>query len=66
MPEPRDSVPRLFRATDYWILAAALISLALSIYLWFTGHRDEGLFIGLWVPTILAFAIFVKLELPRR
>jgi hypothetical protein len=33
---------------------AALLSFFLSVYLWFTGHRDEGLFVGLWVPSILS------------
>jgi hypothetical protein len=35
-------------------LAAALVSFLLSIGLWFTDNRDEGLFVGLWVPSILA------------
>ena len=35
-------------------LVAALASFLLSIVLWFTDNRDEGLFVGLWVPSILA------------
>ncbi len=35
-------------------LIAALASFALSIGLWFTDNRDEGVFVGLWVPSILA------------
>jgi hypothetical protein len=35
-------------------LAAALGSFLLSIGLWFTDNRQEGLFVGLWVPSILA------------
>ena len=35
-------------------LVAAAISFLLSIALWFTGNRDEGVFVGLWVPSILA------------
>ena len=35
-------------------LLAAAISFLLSIALWFTGNRDEGVFVGLWVPSILA------------
>lgn len=34
--------------------AAALISFLLSVYLWFLGQREAGLFVGLWVPSILA------------
>ena len=35
-------------------LIAALGSFLLSIGLWFTDNREEGLFVGLWVPSILA------------
>ena len=34
--------------------AAAGISFVLSVTLWFTGSREQGLFVGLWVPSILA------------
>jgi hypothetical protein len=30
----------------------------LSIGLWFAGKRDEGVFVGLWVPSILAAGAF--------
>jgi len=33
---------------------AALISFALSVWLWFSGDREQGLFVGLWVPSILS------------
>jgi hypothetical protein len=39
-------------------LAAALASFLLSIGLWFAGERQEGLFVGLWVPSILAAGAF--------
>jgi hypothetical protein len=35
-------------------LIAALASFLLSISLWFTDNREEGVFVGLWVPSILA------------
>jgi len=35
-------------------MAAAGISFLFSVSLWFTGHREEGLFVGLWVPSILS------------
>ena len=34
-------------------LVAAVASFLLSITLWFTDNQDEGLFVGLWVPSIL-------------
>lgn len=44
------------------VLLAALISFVLSISLWFTGSELEGVFVGLWVPSILALGAFL---LPR-
>lgn len=44
--------PRMIRAS---ILAAAAISFLLSIFLWFSGSREEGIFVGIWVPSILSF-----------
>jgi hypothetical protein len=39
-------------------LVAALGSFLLSIALWFTDNRQEGVFVGLWVPSILAAGAF--------
>ena len=36
------------------VMLAALVSLVLSVSLWFTGHHDQGIFVGLWVPSILS------------
>lgn len=45
---------------DYLILTAAFLSFLFSVFLWFKGQRDEGLFVGIWVPSILAFGAYVK------
>jgi len=34
---------------------AAGASFLFSVYLWFSGSREEGVFVGLWVPSILSF-----------
>jgi len=39
-------------------LIAAFASFLFSIALWFTDNRDEGVFVGLWVPSILAAGAF--------
>ncbi len=39
-------------------LAAAVASYVLSVVLWFSGAHAEGLFVGLWVPSILAAGAF--------
>jgi hypothetical protein len=31
---------------------ASLISFALSVGLWFSGHELQGIFVGIWVPSI--------------
>jgi hypothetical protein len=35
-------------------LVASFVSLLLSVSLWFTGHESQGLFVGVWVPSILS------------
>ncbi len=45
------------------ILLAAFASFVLSVSLWFSGSEDEGLFVGIWVPTIISLGAFL---LPRR
>ena len=39
-------------------LAAAFVSFLLSIALWFTDNHQEGVFVGLWVPSILSAGAF--------
>ena len=36
-----------------FILAAGA-SLVVSVSLWFTGSKEQGVFVGLWVPSILS------------
>jgi hypothetical protein len=38
---------------------AAGASFLFSISLWFTGSKEEGMFVGLWVPSILSFGTLV-------
>ncbi len=37
------------------IYLAAFFSFILSVYLWFGGSKDQGLFVAIWVPSILSF-----------
>lgn len=39
----------------WFFIAAAFLSFLFSVSLWFAGFRDEGVFVGLWVPSILSF-----------
>lgn len=36
------------------LFLAAFLSFAMSIYLFFSGEREQGIFVGLWVPSILS------------
>lgn len=50
-----------FTPADYLMLLAAFLSLIFSETLWFSGEKEAGIFVGLWVPSILGFAILLKL-----
>jgi len=40
-------------------LVAGLISLVLAVGLWFTDNKEQGLFVGLWVPSIYSLGALV-------
>jgi hypothetical protein len=47
--------------TDLIMLSAAFLCLVFSEVMWFRGEKQGALFIGLWVPSILGFAVYLKL-----
>lgn len=49
---PRPSSRR--RRGKNLFVAAAGVSFLFSVGLWFSNLREEGLFVGLWVPSILS------------
>ena len=53
----------MLKTADYLIGTAALMSFLLSVYLWFTGQKEEGMFVGVWVPSILAFGTYWRVRL---
>lgn len=55
----------MLKSYDYVLLAAAFVSFLFSIYLWFNGQRDEGIFVGIWVPSILAFGGYMRTVINR-
>lgn len=48
-----------FHRAKFAFLAAAAVSLMISVALWFSGSREEGLFVGLWVPAIHSLGTLV-------
>lgn len=41
------------------VLVAAFVSFLFSVGLWFSGQREEGMFVGIWVPSILSFGCLI-------
>jgi hypothetical protein len=52
-------VAKNIRTGKLLVLGAAGASFLFSVSLWFMGFREEGLFVGLWVPSILSFGSLV-------
>ena len=50
-----------FTITDILLFIAAFSSLIFSEILYFNGEENAAIFIGIWVPSILAFGIYLKL-----
>ena len=47
--------------TSVWLwLIAAFLSFIVSIYLWFWVDREQGMFVGLWVPSILSLGVLLN------
>jgi len=53
------------RSRDIVILLSAFLSFLLSVYLWFSGEKEMGQYVSIWVPTIIVFGIFFN-TLPRK
>jgi hypothetical protein len=60
----------MLKLQDVLILGAAFLSFLFSISLWFgfagTADREAGIFVGIWVPSILATGLYIKLAANRR
>ncbi len=53
-----NSISHVSKARGLFLLAA-LLSFLLSVGLYFLGDETDGIFVGLWVPSILALGAFV-------
>ena len=45
----------------YYPIVLAFISFLYSVSLWFLGNKLEGIFVGIWVPSILGFYIVISM-----
>lgn len=44
----------------YYPVILAFISFLYSVALWFNGFKLEGIFVGLWVPSILSLSVAIR------
>lgn len=49
-----------FQISKLGVLIAAGLSFLLSVGLWFSGDKQTGLYVGLWVPSILSFGAVME------
>ncbi|MAQ91041.1 MAG: hypothetical protein CMM03_14385 [Rhodopirellula sp.] len=49
----RRNILNLKKARTVYLLGSFL-SFVLSVSLWFAGYKHEGIFVGVWVPSILS------------
>ena len=54
---------RALHQSRQFFLASAGLSFVASVFCWFLVDRDVGLFIGLWVPSILSLGAFLQFHL---
>lgn len=59
----------MFGKGDVLILLSAFLSFLFSISLWFgfglVANRDAGMFVGLWVPSIISTGIYFQVARRR-
>jgi hypothetical protein len=48
-----------FQKTKIAFLLAGFLSFLFSVMLWFFVDKDQGLFVGLWVPSVLSLGALV-------
>lgn len=49
----------------YYPIILAFFSFLYSVSLWFTGNKLEGIFVGIWVPSILAASVAIRQRRPK-
>lgn len=60
----------MLKIQDFLILGAAFLSFLFSVSLWFGAigppNKEAGVFVGIWVPSILATGIYIQLRFLER
>ena len=59
----------MFAKGDLLILLAAFLSLLFSISLWFgvgmAANKEAGMFVGIWVPSIISLGVFFHVAMRK-
>jgi hypothetical protein len=50
-----------FTIADKLLILSAILSLVFAEISWLKGEKEAAIFVGLWVPSILGFGIYLKL-----
>lgn len=50
----------MFKKSDYFFLAAALVAFGLANILLVSGYKPEALFVSLWVPMNIILGMYFK------
>ncbi len=56
----------MFQKIDYFFLISAFASFVASVALWFLLNREYGVYVGLWVPSILTLWVGVRVVMLAR
>ena len=60
----------MFLKGDYMVLFSAFLSFLFSVSLWFgigmAANKNAGIFVGIWVPSIISAGIYVRLVARRK
>ncbi len=44
----------------FYPVILAFLSFLYSVSLWFSGYQLEGIFVGIWVPSILILSVVIR------
>ncbi len=51
---------------DMVVLGITFLAFLFSVTLWFGGYREEGIFVGIWVPSLMSTGLFFRNILDKR
>jgi hypothetical protein len=54
------SMLKKFTAADFCFLGASFATIIVSKILYLYGYKEDAIFVGLWTPSIMAFAIYLR------